>query len=120
MLNSFLVLFVRRAEILTGESVVSDSSFFYDVLSGSSPSMVMGNVFKDLRSNSLSCSLSIPSLTLETVRRLFGVLLLDQYARSLIPAIVFRINRCNNDDLSVLQFLFGPQNLVSSSDLKLT
>ena len=40
---------------------------------------------------------------------------LNYYDRTVIPAVIFRLNRCNNEDVAALDFFFKVQGLSSSS-----
>jgi hypothetical protein len=39
----------------------------------------------------------------------------NYYDRTVIPAVIFRLNRCNNDDVGALDFFFNAQGLSSDS-----
>ena len=39
----------------------------------------------------------------------------NYYDRTVIPAVIFRLNRCNQQDVAALDFFFKAQGLVPSS-----
>ncbi|CAF2771457.1 unnamed protein product [Rotaria sp. Silwood2] len=76
------------------------------------PQIMLSRILKELAGNNQRCAknyLSQYHLTDEKLRSLFRNMMTSStsyYDRTVIPAVIFRLNRCNQEDVMVLKFFF--------------
>jgi pimeloyl-ACP methyl ester carboxylesterase len=77
-------------------------------------------VFEKLFSNGTCSILTSPyNITADYLRLVLGSMLMKRNLRELIPAVLYRLNRCDSDlDVPTLQFFFDNLNRMYSTTLK--
>ncbi|CAF2732288.1 unnamed protein product [Rotaria sp. Silwood2] len=91
------------------------------------PQIMLSRILKELDENNQRCVnnyFSQYQLTADKLRNIFSGMMYSSesfYDRTVIPAVIFRLNRCNQDDVTLLKFFFqtklGTQNGTGSENL---
>jgi pimeloyl-ACP methyl ester carboxylesterase len=85
------------------------------------PAVMLYQILREMDLNQQNCIntyFTKYQLTSSTIRSIFFSMFqfaISYYDRTVIPAVIFRLNRCNNDDVAALDFFFKAQGLSSDS-----
>ncbi len=85
------------------------------------PAVMLYNILQEIDSNKQNCIntyFANYKLTSSTIKSTFFSMFqsaINYYDRTVIPAVIFRLNRCNKDDVTALDFFFNAQGLSSNS-----
>jgi len=88
------------------------------------PAIMLYNILQEIDSNEQQCIKKYfvnYNLTSSTVKSIFFSMFqsaINYYDRTVIPAVIFRLNRCSKDDVIALDFFFKSQDLSSNSSLE--
>ena len=85
------------------------------------PWAAMGVIFNKIDAGTI-CADMKPLLTRETLRKKFGKLVEGIYSRSIIPAVIYRINRCAANDVTAIDHMmnYTPASISTNSLLSLS
>jgi hypothetical protein len=83
------------------------------------PAIMLYKILREMDSNQQNCIntyFTKYKLTSTTIKAIFFSLFqsaINYYDRTVIPAVIFRLNRCNSDDVVALDFFFKAQDFIS-------